>query len=152
MEYVNILIHNKILVAGLIGWGTAQILKLIIHLAVNKKLDLERLIGDGGMPSGHSATVAAVATSTAFQCGLDSPEFAIATIVAIIVMHDAKGVRLETGKQAVILNNMVEMFEKISGQDLTPDEKLKEFVGHTPIQVYAGALLGIIVAIIFHIL
>ena len=83
MEYVNILIHNKILVAGLIGWGTAQILKLIIHLAVNKKLDLERLIGDGGMPSGHSATVAAVATSTAFQCGLDSPEFAIATIVAI---------------------------------------------------------------------
>ena len=104
------------------------------------------------MPSGHSATVAAVATSTAFQSGLDSPEFAIATIVAIIVMHDAKGVRLETGKQAVILNNMVEMFEKMSGQDLTPDEKLKEFVGHTPIQVYAGALLGIIVAIIFHIL
>ena len=152
MEYFNALIHNKILLAGLIGWGTAQVLKLIIHLAVNKKLDFERLIGDGGMPSGHSATVAAVATSAAFECGLDSPEFAIATILAIIVMHDARGVRLETGKQAVILNNMVEMFEKMSGQDLTPDEKLKEFVGHTPIQVYAGAVLGIIVGVLFHVL
>ena len=150
MEYVNQLISNKILVGGLIGWASAQILKTIIFLLVNKKFQLERLFGDGGMPSGHSATVSAMALLTGYECGFNSALFAVATIVAIVVMHDAMGVRLETGKQAKVINEMTEFLEKLSGTDLSNEEKLKEFVGHTPLQVVMGSILGIIVALVLH--
>ena len=148
MNIIKEILSNRILLAGLIGWGSAQILKTIIYLIVNKKLQLERLFGDGGMPSGHSATVSAVATYMGFECGFASPLFALAAIVAIIVMHDATGVRLETGKQAKVLNEMTEMLEKLSGTELSNEEKLKEFVGHTPFQVSMGCILGIVVAIV----
>lgn len=151
MEYLNQLISNKILIGGLIGWATAQVLKTIIFLIVNRKFQFERLFGDGGMPSGHSATVTAVAVSTGIECGFDSPVFAVAMILAIIVMHDAMGVRLETGKQAKALNEMMELVEKLAGNDLSNDEKLKEFVGHTPFQVLMGCILGLIVAILIHL-
>ena len=103
------------------------------------------------MPSGHSATVTAVAVSAGIQCGLSSPVFAVATILAIVVMHDAMGVRLETGKQAKVINDMVEMINKLGGTELTNEEKLKEFVGHTPLQVAMGFVLGIIVALVFNL-
>ncbi len=151
MEYINQLLSNKILVSGLIGWASAQILKTIIFLIVNKKLQLERLFGDGGMPSGHSATVSAVALSAGLECGFASPVFAIATIMAIVVMHDAMGVRLETGKQAKVLNEMTELIEKLSGTELSNEEKLKEFVGHTPLQVVMGCVLGLLVGFVLHL-
>lgn len=151
MEYLKLVFTNRILIGGLLGWATAQVLKVIIHLCVNKEFEIERLFGDGGMPSGHSATVCAVATSVAFECGLGSPIFALSAILAIIVMHDASGVRLETGKQAKVINEMVEFLEKMSGKDLTPEDKLKEFVGHTHSQVLIGAVLGILVGILFHV-
>ncbi|MCR5544740.1 MAG: divergent PAP2 family protein [Eubacterium sp.] len=151
MSYLYEIIGNKILVSGVISWAIAQVLKTLIYLCVNRKFEIERLFGDGGMPSGHSATVTAVAVSAGIQCGLSSPTFAVATILAIVVMHDAMGVRLETGKQAKVINDMVEMIEKLGGTDLTNEEKLKEFVGHTPLQVAMGFVLGIIVAIVFNL-
>ena len=151
MYIVNQLISNKILISGLGGWATAQILKTIIFLIVNRKLNLERLFGDGGMPSGHSATVSAVALSVGLECGFNSALFAVATIIAIVVMHDAMGVRLETGKQAKYINEMTELIEKLSGTELSNEEKLKEFVGHTPFQVVMGGILGIVVAILLHL-
>lgn len=148
MKYIDALLHNSILINAIIGWGSAQILKTITHLIVYKKFVWERLLGDGGMPSAHSATVCALAGTTFLHCGPSSPEFAIACMLAIIVMHDAMGVRFETGKQAKILNEMMEIFNKMGNSSLTADQKLKEFVGHTKLQVFMGALLGIAIAVL----
>lgn len=142
MNILNELVSNKILICAAIAWATAQILKTIIHAIVNKSLDPRRLFGDGGMPSAHSATVTSVALSCGFICGFDSPTFGLALIFAFIVMHDAMGVRLETGKQAKVLNDLMEIFYT----EGTYEQKLKEFVGHTPLQVISGFVLGIIVA------
>ncbi len=149
MNWFLQLITNPFLLTGLAAWFIAQVLKLIIHTIINKKLVMERLVGDGGMPSGHSATVTALATVSALKCGFGSFEFAVAMLLAIIVCHDAMGVRLETGKQARLLNEMTEIFEKLSGNDL-PEVKLKEFVGHTPIQVFAGIAIGILMGFAMH--
>ena len=108
---------------------------------MNRRLDWTRLFGDGGMPSGHSATVMAMAARTGVLYGVGSFEFAVTLMLAIIVMHDAMGVRLETGKQAKVIKEIAQLLETL-GQDVTNEEKLKEFVGHTPSQVVAGALLG----------
>lgn len=145
------LLSNEFLIVGLVSWAVAQVLKVLIHAAVYKKLEWERLFGDGGMPSGHSATVTSVATMSALVCGFGSFEFAIAAILAIIVCHDAMGVRRETGKQAVIILEMVELLEAITKKDL-PETKLKEFVGHTPLQVIAGSIIGILNAVIMYLL
>lgn len=151
MNILEQIITNKILVSGILGWAAAQVLKTIIFLIVNKRFQFERLFGDGGMPSGHSATVSAVALSAGLECGFGSPVFAVAAILAIVVMHDASGVRLETGKQAKVLNEMMELMEKLSGSELSNEDKLKEFVGHTPFQVGIGCLLGLLVAFLMHL-
>lgn len=148
MNYFEQLLQNQIFINAVIGWFCAQVLKTITHLIVYRKFVWERLIGDGGMPSAHSATVCALATTIFINVGPSSTEFAIAAILAIIVMHDACGVRLETGKQAQILNEMIEMFNNMSDKSISPEEKLKEFVGHTKLQVFMGALLGIVIAIL----
>lgn len=140
------ILHNQILITSAVAWLCSQVLKTIIHFIVNKQLIWERLLGDGGMPSSHSATVTSAAITTGMLYGWDSPLFALAGIVALIVMHDAMGVRQETGKQAKVINSMLELFDSMGRGDLTPDETLKEFVGHTRRQVYAGALLGILIA------
>ena len=142
MNWFQELLSNPFLLIGLSSWFWAQLIKTIIHAIVTKSIDFTRLIGDGGMPSGHSATVCAVATSAGILDGLGSFPFAISVIVAIIVMHDAMGVRLETGRQAVIINDIVEAFNSLASEKL-PEAKLKEFVGHTPLQVIAGILLGV---------
>ena len=141
---------NRIIQTGAAAWVTSQVLKTIIHLIVNKKIVWERLVGDGGMPSSHSATVMSVAVASGFTAGWDSPVFAVAVFMAIIVMHDARGVRRETGKQAVVINNMLELFEEMGAGNLTPEQTLKEFVGHTPLQVMAGGILGFIVAFVMN--
>lgn len=138
------ILHNPVLVAAVMGWFVAQVLKTIIHLIVTKQFVLERMVGSGGMPSSHAATVCALATAAGLEFGGGSFEFAIAVILAIIVMHDARGVRRETGIQARILNEMMETFRKM-GNKMTAEERLKEFVGHTPLQVLVGALLGILI-------
>ena len=141
------IIGNRIVQTGAVAWVLSQVIKTVIHLILNKKIVWERLVGDGGMPSSHSATVTSVAVATGFTAGWDSPVFAVAVFLAIIVMHDARGVRRETGKQAVVINNMLEFFEKMGAGDMTPEQTLKEFVGHSPLQVAAGAVLGFAVAI-----
>ncbi len=147
MQFISDLLSNRILVAAFFGWLTAQVLKTIIYVLVNKSFDPERLLGDGGMPSSHSATVMALVTSTCFYYGAASFEVAIAGVLALITMHDAMGVRRETGIQAKVINNMMEWLSELNG-DIDAEEKLKEFVGHTPMQVMFGAILGVIVGLI----
>ena len=142
------MLKNPILLTAGIAWLLSQISKTIIHLIIHKRLVWERLTGDGGMPSSHSATVTAVAVSTGMTCGWDSPLFAVAATLALVVMHDAMGVRQETGKQAKVINSMVELINSMGRGELTPEETLKEFVGHTRRQVIVGALLGIAVALV----
>ena len=141
------LISNQFLLTGISSWLWAQVLKTIIHALVTHRFDLSRLVGDGGMPSGHSATVSSLAVAAAFVYGLDSFEFAIAAILAVIVCKDAMGVRLETGKQAKLLNEFIDLFAKLE-QPLSDQEKLKELVGHTPLQVCMGGLLGILTGVL----
>jgi len=143
------LLTNEFFVIGLSSWAFAQVMKTIIHAIIYKKLEMERLFGDGGMPSGHSATVTSVASAAALVYGLGSFEFAIAATLAIIVCHDAMGVRRETGKQATIIIEMMELLEAMTKKDL-PEAKLKEFVGHTPLQVGAGIIIGVANACLMH--
>lgn len=147
MNVLRTLSSNYILIASITGWLVAQILKTLIHMHFTKTFVKERLIGSGGMPSSHSSTVCALATATGIQFGLDSYPFAISTIFAIIVMYDAMGVRMETGKQAKVLNELMELFTHATLK-IDREKKLKEFVGHTPLQVLAGAVLGILIAIL----
>ncbi len=151
MNWFLQLISNRVLIIAIIAWFVAQVLKTIINFIVNREWKLERLVGSGGMPSSHSATVCSLATATAFAYGLGSFEFAIAAILAIIVMYDARGVRRETGKQAVVIKQITEYLEAIQQGTLTPEfeeEKLKELVGHTPLQVGMGAILGTLIGIL----
>ena len=132
-----------------IAWAGAQLIKTLLILRIEKRFVPERLLGSGGMPSSHSATVCALAVSTAFLYTIHSFEFSISLVLAIIVMHDAMNVRLETGKQAQAINEMIQMFAKLGDTKISAETKLKEFVGHTPIQVFAGFLLGLLIAILF---
>ena len=149
MGWLIDLITNPYLLTATTSWAVAQVLKVIINAVVNKKLVWERLFGDGGMPSGHSATVSSLAAFSALSCGPDSFECAASLVLAIIVCHDAMGVRQETGKQAVVINEIIEMFNKIAEEDM-PEAKLKELVGHTPIQVLAGITIGICNALLMY--
>ena len=138
------LLDNHLIVNSLAAWAAAQIIKTILYAVMHGKLDFHRLFGDGGMPSGHSATVTAMAVTAALEYGLSSPVFAIAAILAIIVMHDAMGVRLEAGKHARVLNQLMASFTG----EVAPEDVLKEFLGHTPLQVCFGALLGFCMALL----
>ena len=135
---------NFVLVTSMLASITAQIIKVIINLVIFGRFIPERMWGAGGMPSSHSATVCALASSSAAVYGPGSGQFAIAAIVAFIVMYDACNVRLETGKQAIAIKELQELFRNM-GEDLSAEEKLKELVGHTLPQVLAGALLGILI-------
>ena len=142
---------NSIFLAAGWGWLSAQVIKTMLHLFLTKKFVAERLIGSGGMPSSHSSTVCALATATCIEFTASSFEFAVSAILAIIVMYDAMGVRRETGIQAKLLNDMIKVFEDMGRPEISAHDKLKEFVGHTPLQVLMGALLGILVAIVFYL-
>lgn len=149
MDWLWDLITNRFFIVSVSSWFVAQFLKTVLFAVENKKWDWSRLFGDGGMPSGHSATVSSLAMLSALTFGFDSFEFAVTAILAIIVCHDAMGVRLETGKQAVKINEILEVFELIHPNKIS-EANLKEFVGHTPIQVIAGILLGILNACVMH--
>ena len=138
---------NKIFITAAIAWFVAQLAKMIIHLIINKELKWERLVGAGGMPSSHASTVVAFTIATTAEYGTNSFQFAVALLLAIIVIHDARGVRYETSKQAVVLNKILnDLFTDPNPDMVIP--RLKELVGHTPFQVFIGGLVGFIVGLI----
>ena len=138
---------NEILTVSIVSWFVAQVLKTIINFILLGKFQLERMWGDGGMPSSHSATVCAMVIAAARSEGISSAIFAVASVVAIITMHDAMGVRHETGEQAKVLNQMIEEWIDISEKNapFLQNMHLKEMVGHTPLQVMAGMVVGVVV-------
>lgn len=151
MKFFTELLSNKIFIVAAISWFVAQVIKTIIHFILSKEFVMERMVGSGGMPSSHSSTVTALAVATYMEFGAASFEFAIAAILAIIVMYDARGVRRETGIQAKLLNDIIKIFEDMGRKEVSAYDRLKEFVGHTPFQVIMGALLGFLIAIIAYI-
>lgn len=146
-DFIRDLFLNYVLISAALGWFSAQLLKLVGGVITTKKFNIGLLFSNGGMPSSHSATVLALATACIIQEGVGSPYFAIAAVLAMIVMNDAFGVRYETGKQATIINRITR--ELFSGNTDEFNTGLKELVGHTPFQVLMGALLGIFVAIVY---
>lgn len=152
MSFINELFSNYIFLTAATGWLVAQILKTIIYIILSKEFSAERLVGSGGMPSSHSATVCALATAVYFEHGASGYPFAMAVIFAIIVMYDAMGVRRETGIQAKLLNDIIKVFEDMGREEISAHDKLKEFVGHTPLQVLIGAILGTAIAILMYAL
>lgn len=151
MDFIAELLNNQVFVSAALGWLVAQVLKTLIHFILTKRFVAERMVGSGGMPSCHSATVCGLATAAGIKYGGGSFEFAISVMLAIIVMYDAMGVRRETGKQGQVLNEMMEIFTNM-GKQISPEAKLKELVGHTPLQVLMGAILGIIIALIVNVI
>ncbi len=146
MTYFNELMSNRIFVFSACSWATAQILKTLINFLLTKQFKAERLVGAGGMPSAHSAFVCSLVVSTARQCGLSSPEFAVAFALAAVVMYDAMGVRHAAGEQAKAINILINEFETRTSKDIPYN--LKEFLGHTPLEVIAGAILGISIGLL----
>jgi len=140
---LSLIFRNKILIIALITWILNQGVKLIIFYFTEKKWDIRRFIGAGGMPSTHSALSICVATTIGIKEGWDSPLFALAITIAFIIMTDAAGVRRETGEQAKVLNKIIlEFFNEIK----LKDKRLKELIGHTPFEVIVGAFIGIMMA------
>ncbi|MDJ0531664.1 MAG: divergent PAP2 family protein [Xenococcaceae cyanobacterium MO_207.B15] len=149
MEEVAEIFHNQTLVVALLACFTAQGLKMVIELVKHRKVNFRYLISTGGMPSAHSALVGALATGIGKTMGWSSPDFAIACLFAVIVMYDAAGVRQAAGKQAKLLNQIVdELFQEKHNLN---EERLKELLGHTPFQVLVGLSLGISISMLsFH--
>ena len=141
----NEIITNKVLIIPICSWAIAQVMKVIIILLRKKQFDLRFLVASGGMPSSHSAFVAALVTSVALIEGLGSVAFGISAIFALVVIYDAAGVRRSVGQQSVILNRIIREFrDRRPVTELGHD--LREFVGHTQLQVIIGVLIGIVVA------
>lgn len=145
--FMEQLLSNYPLMTAVLSWFVAQVLKTAIDAYFNKGINWERMTGSGGMPSSHSSTVVSLAVAIGVSYGVDSTLFALALIFAIVVMYDATGVRRETGKQAVILNRLL-LDNPFSWTGEEFDKKLKEYVGHTPLQVLMGAILGVLIALI----
>ena len=141
MAALAALFHNKVLIAALAWWAIAQLVKVPINYAVQRKIDFRLWVSAGGMPSSHAALVCALATAVALQYGLDSGAFAICVALAMVVMYDATGVRQAAGRQAAILNQIID--ELFQGHPIS-EQRLKELLGHTRIQVIIGALMGIL--------
>ena len=139
------LLQNKILIAAVLALVIAQFAKGVAALITERKFDFRYIAGSGGMPSSHSAFVTALATSAGRVDGVNSAAFAISVVLAAIVMYDAAGVRRAVSIQARILNQMMEDYFHKKG---IKQEKLRELVGHTPFQVFVGAILGLIIAIL----
>ena len=153
MDILNIFTNPVLLIPGC-AWIVAQIAKTFINFIVTKKFSFDRLVGDGGMPSGHSATVTALAVMCGLTEGFGSAEFGLAMIFAIVVMHDAMGVRREAGKHARSILSIVESLNDYFSEENEgiKTEKLKVLVGHTPLQVVIGSLLGAAIALLYYFL
>ena len=135
--------HNDVVVITFMGWFTAQIVKVIIGVIREKRFNFKWFIGTGGMPSSHAAGVTAMATSVGLYEGVGTALFGVTLMFAVVVICDAQGVRWSTGKQAEILNKIM---DDIYWKKRIQEDRLKELIGHTPIQILAGIFVGIIVA------
>ena len=145
MEVFNQIIHSKCIVVPIILWFVVQLSKFFTELIIYKRVDFKRLVGAGGMPSSHSAIVCCLASCIGKTYGFDSGVFALALIFAFVVMYDAAGVRRAAGKQASILNKIL---DTPGMSTIEVQEKLIEALGHTPVQVFVGALIGFVVGAI----
>ncbi len=147
MHFFSEIVQNKVLMIAIIAWFIAQVFKVFLTLFLEKNLDFTRFVGSGGMPSSHSSFSMALTTAIGKLYGWSSPIFAVSLSFSLIVMYDAAGVRRAAGEQARILNKMI--YDLQTHKKIT-EERLKELIGHTPKQVIAGALLGIIIANLFY--
>lgn len=144
-DWINELLSNRMILTAFIAWFLAQFIKLVLHFIANKEVKTHLILESGGMPSSHSSTICSVCVAIGNAHGYDSSIFALAMVMAIIVMYDAVGVRRATGEQGKVLNKIIDMMN-INNKFQTT---LKEAMGHTPIEVFAGAILGIAVGILF---
>ncbi|MEF9852480.1 MAG: divergent PAP2 family protein [Hydrogenoanaerobacterium sp.] len=165
MEWFKLLLSNYYINVAFVSWVSAQLLKTLFTFIFTRRFELERLFGAGGMPSSHSALVCSLTVAFARRLGFSSPIFALSIALSGIVMYDAMGVRRAAGEQAKVLNKIVFGFkswgwnDEENGDETShgaadiaeemPDKALKEFIGHTPMEVLGGALLGILIAIAF---
>jgi uncharacterized protein len=140
-------VRNKIFLTVLSSWVIAQALKVLVGFFIQKKVDFRWFVGTGGMPSSHTAGASCLATAIGLSYGFDSVHFALAASFAIVVMFDAQGVRRATGRQARILNKIM---DDIYFQGKIQEGRLREFIGHTPLEVIAGFVLGVVIAYIAH--
>lgn len=138
-------IQNKYIYIPILLWFGIQLFKLLYDLVTTKKFNFKRILGAGGMPSSHSAVVTSLATLIGKNIGVGTPMFAMALIFAFVVMYDAAGVRRAAGKQARLLNKIVET-PGLSGLEVS--ERLVEVLGHTPLQVVVGAVIGVVAGLI----
>lgn len=148
-------VYNYILVCAVISWASAQIIKTFLHFVKTKSFVSERLLGSGGMPSSHTAFVCSALVAVARKLGVGSPEFALIFILSAVVIYDAMGVRYAAGLHAKEINRMNKYLDDISihsQYEIKTEDKnkkeLKEFLGHTPLEVLGGVLLGILVALV----
>lgn len=142
---VGSIINNLSLWVAILSWAVAQLIKMIIDVSKSKKIKLSVFISSGGMPSSHSSFVTAITTAIGMTEGFNSSIFALSAILSMVVMYDASGVRRAAGNQAAVINRIV---ENIENKGVILDKQLKELLGHTPLEVAAGAVLGIVIAII----
>lgn len=147
MNFFSQILHNQILLTAIVSWALAQLIKIGIELIRTHRINWQLVFATGGMPSSHSSLVVALATATGLRQGFDSPLFAIATVLAFVVLYDAQGIRRQEGNQARIINRML---QNVENAGIKVDKNLKELLGHTPIQVVGGTILGIIVALIMN--
>ncbi len=158
---IHSLLENYVLLVAIISWVTAQIAKTFVNFYLTNKIKAERLLGAGGMPSSHTATVCSVAVAVSRKTGVSSVEFAIALVLALVVMYDAMGVRRQSGEHAKLLNMIIDELKEDKNlknekliefttqlEQSEEEKKLTEYIGHTPFEVLAGALLGILIAMI----
>jgi acid phosphatase family membrane protein YuiD len=140
MALLDILLYNPVLFSALTAWLIAQALKVLIELILKGSMNWALLFQAGGMPSSHSAMVSATALSAGLVHGFDSATFSVSAVFAMIVIYDATGVRRESGRQAVLINSII---EELSKGKIPPQEKLKEMLGHTPGEAFLGTVLGL---------
>ena len=145
MSIIPGIFYNTILVSALTAWAIAQILKVAVSVILLRKLNFQLIFSSGGFPSSHSATVSALALGIGKYYGWDSPIFAVSAVFSMIVLYDAAGVRRAAGKQAEVLNQLVERLYPGPNSD---QDRLKELIGHTPLEVFAGVSVGIIVGLL----
>ena len=147
MHNIAGIMQNHVLWCALAAWFVAQALKIPTYWLVEKKLDLRRFFGSGGMPSSHTAFVVSLAIMVGVASGFDTALFAVAAVMASVVMYDASGVRRETGVQGKVLNEILRKVF-VDGQPIT-DVELKELVGHTKLEVAGGFIVGVLTALAF---
>ncbi len=146
MNFFVELFSNYPLMSAAIAWLVAQLAKTLVNIIHNRRICFVSLVASGGMPSSHSASVTALATAVGMEGSFSSPSFALAAVLAFIVMYDATGVRRAAGDQARILNSMMEDLDNNHTENVP--KHLKELIGHTPLQVFVGAAIGIVIALL----